>query len=228
MIAEAEEVEETEPEEEDEPPSRVSFFAEGDGVEERICSMVWTLFVKDSNGRGIDARSKTQKLLSAALSRRRTKEGVVLREPTVPAATPANEITNETEEDAMSNHGEDGLTERHRAVLHVVREAAAKGEKLNNPQIADRAKIPGSSVASRGANVSAVIGMLRRRGLIDSPATAATPKPKRTTRLPTSSAPPPAATAEDPLVTELVARRDAAALKVAKLDAAIEALRAAT
>lgn len=49
-------VEEAEPEAE-EPPVRVSFFAESESADEQVCDAVWTMFARDSNNRGISCRS---------------------------------------------------------------------------------------------------------------------------------------------------------------------------
>lgn len=158
------------------------------------------------------------------------------------------------------------LSGRLESVLDVCREAEAKGERLTNLQIAERANLDGKSDASRGSNASGAVCELRAMGLLPKrpagasrgplPGTTAR-KAKAETSTPaaapltgktksgraggTASAKARAAKVEvsapavalvpmglGAMLNELVAKRDALVAAAAKLDVAIEALRAAS
>lgn len=217
-----EDVEPAEVDEESEPPTRISFFADPDSerVDELVCASVWNMFAKDSNQRGFDCRSSQ--------SRAQSKYQAAKREI--------------KEEETMSN--EEGLTDRQRAVLKAYRDLLKEtGEPPTNLDIADRAKIEGSSDNARGANVSGAIRELRLKGLVGpprrgpgsgAPEPAKPPAPRRVapppaTRKPKAVAavvePKPARKASrDPIVAALITKRDELRSKASALDVAIEAL----
>jgi hypothetical protein len=165
------------------------------------------------------------------------------RESTKPkaAATAKSEPPQKAKDD-MGRRGpisdEDGLTDKQRAVLVAWHELKrAKGDDFTNTDVANRAGSAGNTAEAKRANVSNILRVLRRRGLL-APATpprvpvaASVPSPQRPPVTPdgaTLSARRAPATDEDPLVTSLLVRREAAVAQVAKLDAAIAAVRAAS
>ncbi len=233
-------------EEDDEPPSRVSFFAEGDDAEERVCRAVWNMFVKDSNSRGFDARTRQQRAASGAVIARRQES----------AGTASTTLT---EAKMGREKGDDGLTDKQRVVLEAYRDIIHElGEDhVTNEEIAKRAKVAGETQKSRNANVCGVLRVLRSRGLLNAakyqeegakapaPAAkkayakkAAAPKPEVTGKAKSGRAGGKAAAkarakrtepaSDDPILTELRARREALAGKLAKLDLAIDAFQAAS
>lgn len=232
-------------------------------ADKRACFKVWTMFVKASNSGGIDARSRQQRAASANLANQRQ----AARE----AAKAAQDLETESAEpteDAMANSG-DGLTERQRKVLDVYEKLRRElGRVPANPEIAEALNAwPWATEqvvrATRNALVDLGLAEKRPRGgrLHATPADPerATPtlgdalvedveivdvevvqtKPKRTHRAASATA---ADSDDDPILTELVARRagavvnleaakevlDAWTLKVEQFDTAIAAVRAAT
>lgn len=237
---------------------RVSFFASSNVVDaqtyadwieieeadEAVCAAVWEIFAKESTQRGFDARSRRSKIASASLARRHAAGGEM----------PGGKWTAKqpkTKARAKMGRNENELTERQAKVLAVYRDAAASGESLTNLDVADRAGIVGKNDASRGASASAAKSELREMGLLPKPGDVGTAKVPYARKVAA-----PAAKAEvvgkaksgraggltsakaraeavdslesDPIIAALVAHRDAAMARVAKLDAAIAAVRAAS
>lgn len=214
---------------EDEPPTRISFFADPDSerVDELVTSAVWNMFARWQNGRGFDCRSNQSKAQSKSMAARRGAE------PAPP--------THEEEETTMATTKRDGLTEREAVVLKTYEDLLAKlGRVPANPEIAD--VIGGWATAN---TVRAARGVLVDRGLAEhrprgggplDGTTAATPKASRAAIVVRKSAPPPKkrvtpapaapprAASRDPLVADLITKRDELRRKADALDVAIEAL----
>ncbi len=149
-------------------PFRTSIFAElgDDRADVRACSAVWNMFVKASNNAGFDARTKNQKAVSAALQRRRQESGEKPNQ--YRRAIDVNEAKPEVE--MGREKGDDGLTDKQRAVLHAYTALTReKGTDFNNGDVAARAGITGGTCESRSANVSSVMKRLRLAGLVAGP-----------------------------------------------------------
>jgi hypothetical protein len=54
----------------EEPPTRISFFAEGPGSDDLVCMLVWQMYARDSNNRGVRCRSKASICATNALRQR--------------------------------------------------------------------------------------------------------------------------------------------------------------
>ncbi len=173
-----------------EEPVSISFFTEPESprLDALVTARVWMMLSK-SHVAGEIAGS-----LPAA---RLAVEGLNMREPPLPwqaRVTRAGGVVSLVEESnlkepALARAGEktmaraasskplvvsspmveEGLTERLRKILEVVRAAEAKGEVLRSIEIADRVGIRGGSANSRGANVSGALVRLRKKGLLLSP-----------------------------------------------------------
>lgn len=133
---------------EDEHVGRVSFFAEGEGADELVCAAVWGMFVKDSNGRGFDARTPGQRKLAAHLAKKRAEAGLAAK-------------------------GAEGLLPlRLRSVLLSFRSLSTElGRKPTAREIAGRAYVSGKTDVQKIANVNAALHQLRKRELLPSRAT---------------------------------------------------------
>jgi hypothetical protein len=238
----------------DETQRRVSFFAssavldadprdyaawvEIEEADEAVCARVWDIFAKDSTARGFDARSARSKRASAALAERWEKDGTA-------EVRRAARDRNLKEDEAMGTKTSEAISDREQEVLDVYNRLQKDlGRVPSNPEIVAAIKAPWASPTTvrfaRAGLIDRGLAEARPRGgRLDSPAPvepAKTTRPAPTTR-PTPQKPAaqperPAQRARDakgdPLVAELVARRDAAAAQVAKLDAAIAAVRAAS
>lgn len=222
--------------EDDAPPTRLSFFAhadiDADGLEaveradDAACRAVWTTFVKDSNARGFDARSRAQK----AAAKRKTgwKQHNALPKREEP---PMNGTT--------TNGAATSLSPRLRATLDAWRELTKNGETPTSAELAEKAKL------SSPANAQNALSVLRKQGLVpqgdrrvpktpakrpkSKPAAAApsTPKTKRGLEDYPATVPPakpPRASSSDPVIAAMIARRDEFRRKADALDIAIEAM----
>ena len=218
-----------------EPPTKISFFAEAEVVErslgdaqawdaydradELVCKSVWTIFTKDSNARGFAVRNVKSENAAKAKSPWRN-----------PRAAEGGAV--------MSNR-ETQLTELQQTVLDAYRQHMEhSGEPPTNRELAALARIEGANDNSRMANVSRIVQILRRRGLVGAPrrgpgAKAAAPaqelpppvtpkRPRREAAVVESR--PTRTTSRDPVVRELIAKRDALINKAKAIDVAIEAL----
>lgn len=201
----------TDLEPDDARPRRVSFFAEDDSAADAVCAQVWTIFAKDSNAHGFDARSMRSIRASRALAGRRAE------------TPPVHETTREK---PMS------LTERQQRVLDAYRACRGEGREPSHLELADMAGIQTKNASSRQALVSVVMRELRKLGLVGAPrrgpgAKSATPAASPAPAPPPARTPAPKparAASTDPVVAALIAKRDVFLAKAKAIDVAIEAL----
>lgn len=223
--------------EDDTPPTRVSFFAhvdvDADGIEaveradDAACRAVWTMFVKDSNARGFDARSRQQRAAAKAKTPWRRAAAV--------------ETTDQREEQPMNGTTTNGASS---ALSKDLRETltaynALKKQAGRVPMATEIAPALGVGVnavryrldqlAKLGLAEKAPRGGIRRAEPKASAKTAApsTPKTKRGFEDYPATAPPvkpPRASSSDPVIAALIARRDEFRRKADALDVAIEAM----
>lgn len=134
----------------DEPLVRTSFFATGPGSDKRVCDYVWTMFVKDSNGRGFDAHAVGVRKLSGhqVLKIRETEEETHM------AAT--------TEEAS----GVSELTPRQAAILAAYQELSVSGASLSSLDIARKAKVSAPSEDQLRQLINSTLWALRKKGLL--------------------------------------------------------------
>jgi hypothetical protein len=217
---------EREPVEVEEPPTRISFFAEPDSedVDVLVAKKVWDIFARDSNGRGFSCRSRQSIASSKVMARRRAAAGIVPKAPT------------HVEEDGMAKSNEDGLNEREQVFMQTYRALQQKlGRLPANPEIADAITAPWANEDT----VRKVRKDLVKRGLAENrprggklngpPKRDSAPVPRaRAPRLLPAPAAAPArparTTSRDPVVAALIAKRDDLRKKADALDVAIEAL----
>lgn len=223
--------------EEDAPPTRLSFFAhadvDADGLEaveradDAACRAVWTMFVKDSNARGFAVRSPK--------ARDTTKSPWRQAKAVTPNDTREEQPMNGT----TTNGAATSLSPRLRATLDAWRELTKNGETPTSAELAEKAKL------SSPANAQNALSVLRKQGLVPqgdrraakAPAKRPKSKPAAAARPPKTKrgfedyppptvppAKPPRASSSDPVIAAMIARRDEFRRKADALDVAIEAM----
>jgi hypothetical protein len=204
-------------------PTRVSFFAGDDDI---VCASVWTMFVKDSNGRGFAVAAKDAK------AQRRVPPPV----PTapVPTTTASGHVEREDTMEKAKKRGEmlDTTLEAYRAF------EAKHGRAPGTKELFDAL---GPAVGKTVSNVGQAVRRLVKQGRLKANGAASParvngharplPGPRQapaTTRANGHSRPAPRTTngvaSDDVLLASLVAKRDFHADKVAALQIAIDAL----
>jgi hypothetical protein len=117
----------------EEPPTRISFFADPDSeaIDAEVTDSVWNMFARDSNGRGFDCRSRQQRSASKAMAERWADRRL--------AADDAAEETPMTK--TTSN-----ISDRAATVLDAYQALETKlGRLPSNQEIADHIAAPWSS-----------------------------------------------------------------------------------
>lgn len=210
----------------EEAPTRISFFAEGERADAHVCASVWNIYAKASNARGISCRSRGSLASSRTLARVRAARGELadLKKP-----------THVDEERSMSN--ETTLTTKEKATLAAYTSLKEKlGRVPTGPEIAAVTKFAlGATryqlktlaeqglaeIAPRGGGAGARGGSSKPRVPVAAPPPTVEKRPRRTR-------------SSDPFVADLIAKRDAlldesrtCEKKAAALDKVIEQFSAA-
>lgn len=138
-----------EAQEEDEPPTRISFFADGDRADELVCNAVWNIFAKDSNARGFDCRSKGSIAASKNLARQRVARG-----ESAQIKPPKRIEVNSMKDDPTD------LTEREKALLAAYRAHVEKHGKP--PSRIELGRAVGIKAATEASMQSSVYSATKR------------------------------------------------------------------
>lgn len=197
----------------DEPPTRISFFAEPDSerVDELVAGAVWNIFAKDSTARGFDCRSRQSISASKRLAAKRQADGVVPKAP-----THIEEEKPMKKEDFAVAHAafkkEHGRIPSALELFETVGEADAKSLSNVRQAIKRAGLVIAGARGPNGSGLSAVAVERRTAPLAArKQALAAEARPSRTT-------------SRDPIVSALITKRDELRRTADAVDVAIEAL----